>query len=73
MLCSLSGCETPPPVDNSSPIPPATNVIGSTMRYACAVGYEPTATAEVYCMENGEWSVPNFHCVVGMMNIKIHS
>ena len=38
------------------------------MKYKCITGYEPTTTPEVQCMGNGEWSLPEFHCVVCKSN-----
>ena len=67
-LISFLGCEIKHPIKNGSPIEPVTNTIGSIMKYKCITGYEPNTTPEVQCMGNGEWSLPEFHCVVCKSN-----
>ena len=58
------GCEIEPPVTDGIPIPPKLNTVGSLMKYKCAPKHEPTGTPEVQCMPNGEWSFPNFNCII---------
>ena len=66
----FTGCEAEPPVIHGRFIAPKNNMIGSRMLYECELEHFPTAPAEVYCQKNGEWSKPNFQCVICMyMNI----
>ena len=53
------------PVKFGTPIEPLTNVVGSILTYQCMRGHIAVGKPEVYCMDNGEWSVPTFSCVIG--------
>ena len=39
------------------------------MAYQCLTGYEAVGKPEVYCMKTGEWSFPEFKCVIGKTKI----
>ena len=43
------------------------------MTYKCVKGHEPMGPAEVTCMDNGEWSLPQFSCVVGKQTVIANS
>ena len=39
------------------------------MAYQCLTGYEAVGKPEVYCMKTGEWSLPEFKCVIGKTKV----
>ena len=64
MLAFIVGCEIEPSVPYGKPIKPYKNTIGSVLRFTCLEGYAMVGKAEVYCMEDGQWSMAKFQCVI---------
>ncbi|KAH3884214.1 hypothetical protein DPMN_008189, partial [Dreissena polymorpha] len=56
-------CGEPFIVPNAQAIP-ATKTIGSQISYVCDKGYVPSAPPYSFCMQNAEWSPPEFKCIV---------
>ena len=65
LIClRFTGCEIEPQVPYGKPIKPYKNTIGSVLRFTCLEGYAMVGKAEVYCMEDGQWSMAKFQCVI---------
>ncbi|XP_045174634.2 sushi, von Willebrand factor type A, EGF and pentraxin domain-containing protein 1-like [Mercenaria mercenaria] len=55
-------CGEPHPVKNAY-AKNGTRTIGSKQMYVCHKGFVASGPPVAHCMQNGEWSLPNFKCI----------
>ena len=58
-----------PRVPNGKHVKPYNNSVGSLMLFKCLPRYTLVGNPESRCMEDGQWSVPNFKCVISMYRL----
>ncbi|XP_060590417.1 sushi, von Willebrand factor type A, EGF and pentraxin domain-containing protein 1-like [Ruditapes philippinarum] len=55
-------CGDPYPVLNAKPLK-GPRTIGSKQLYKCNKGFVPSGPPVSHCMQNGEWTLPDFKCI----------